>query len=184
MGLKAEDFIRLTVPDPPILTRLWLPYFLLSSKTDNYRFNRKYVGERIFHGHIRTQRPRKVLNRPLKHQCQLLVAKNRLFLKTGNFRSLPVIGQGRYPQYATIRRTLLFGSYEKNLSVQAHEFCQIRRFDQFSRINIWERPERLLWGFFSLVKPEIFRKKIRILPNLLKCYFSILTPLAKFVKST
>ena len=96
------------------------------------------------------------------------VAKNRLFLKTGNFRSLPVIGQGRYPQHATIRRTLLFGSYEKNLSVQAHEFCKIRRFDQFSRNNIWERPERLLWGFFSLVKPEIFRKKIRILPNLLK----------------
>ena len=113
MGLKADGFIRLTLPDPPILTLLWLPYLLLSPKTDNYRFDRKSVGERIFHGHIRTQRPRKVLNRPLKHQCQLLVVKNRLFLKTGNFRSLPVIGQGRYPQHATIRRTLPSGSYEK-----------------------------------------------------------------------
>ena len=164
MGLKADGFIRLTLPDPPILTLLWLPYLLLSPKTDNYRFDRKSVGERIFHGHIRTQRPRKVLNRPLKHQCQLLVAKNRLFLKTGNFRSLPVIGQGRYPQHATIRRTLLFGSYEKSLSVQAHEFCQIRRFDQFSRNNIWERPERLLWGFFLWSNLKFLEKKYEFCP--------------------
>ena len=91
MGLKADGFIRLTLPDPPILTLLWLPYLLLSPKTDNYRFDRKSVGERIFHGHIRTQRPRKVLNRSLKHQCHVPVAKNRQFSVTSGrwSRSIP-----------------------------------------------------------------------------------------------
>ena len=143
MGLKADGFIRLTLPDPPILTLLWLPYLLLSPKTDNYRFDRKSVGERIFHGHIRTQRPRKVLNRSLKHQCHVPVAKNRLFLKTGNFRSLPV---------CLFKHT---------------NFAKFGVLINFQGI-ISENDLRDCFGDFSLVKPEIFRKKIRILPNLLK----------------
>ena len=153
MGLKADGFIRLTLPDPPILTLLWLPYLLLSPKTDNYRFDRKSVGERIFHGHIRTQRPRKVLNRSLKHQCHVPVAKKAAFSENRQFsvtsgrwsRSIPptcddlefFLSPTKEATFTALLGSELtpppFGSYEKNLYVQTQKFWQIRRFDQFSK---------------------------------------------------